>query len=347
MSASKPRKWIFWVSLSAIILQLLPGLLTTYIYPDEIGVRRSVFGGIQDEDFTQGRRLSLPMVHRWYRLPRTLHYLEFSGNNDLDLRTREQNVMHVDIAVIYQIMDGQAHLICREGMANSYEERIKSAATGFLREHLAQLSNTDIQNPDKRIRVAQDATKPLNERLKQYHVRVVKNGVVIRAISFDPPYEQRLQAKQFFAVQAELDVAEQKKSVGKQSTDTVQKGIDKDVAIEREGWNQRIELARKATETMIAKVDAEGVKYDRRVRAEADATYEKLVAEGQRAMVEAEAMGQKLRAQALSSKAGRTYSAIIAVRAFKLGDVQLNSMDPEFLQRFGSMKSWRRFFLGD
>lgn len=347
MNTTKPRKWIFWISIAAIALQLTPGLLTTYIYPDEIGVRRSVFGGIQDEDFTQGRRISLPLIHRWYRLPRTLHYLEFNGTNDLDLRTREQNVMHVDVAVIYRILDGQAHLICREGMANSYHQRIKSAATGFLREHLAQMSNTDIQNPDKRMRVAKEAITPLNKRLKQYHVQVVDDGVVIRAITFDPPYEQRLQAKQYFAVQAELDVAEQKKSMAKQKTDTVQKGIEKDVAIEREAWNQRIELARRATETMIARVEAEGVKYDRRVRAEADATFEKLVAEGERATVEAEAMGQKLRAQALSSKAGKTYSAIIAVRAFKLGDIQLNSMDPEFLQRFGSMKAWRRFFLGD
>ncbi|MCO4760220.1 MAG: hypothetical protein KC502_01870 [Myxococcales bacterium] len=347
MNKPKPRTWIFWLSVVAIILQLTPGTFSTYIYPDEIGVRRSVFGGIQDLDFTQGRRVSLPLLHRWYRLPRTLHYLEFSGINDLDLRTREQNVMHVDIAVIYKIMDGQAHLICREGMANSYMERIKSASTGFLREHLAQLSNTDIQNPDKRMRVAKEAIAPLNKRLRQYHVKVVPEGVVIRAITFDPPYEQRLQAKQYFAVQAELDVAEQKKSIGKQQTDTVSKSIDKDVAIEREAWNQRVELARRATETMIATVNADALKYDRKVRAEADAYYQRLVAEGERAMAEADATGQKLRAQALSTKAGRTYSAIIAVRRFQLGDIKLNSMDPLFLQKFGSMKAWRQFFLGE
>ena len=347
MSATTSRGWLFWLSLTVIILELTPSMFTTYIYPDEIGVRRSVFGGIEDLDFAQGRRISLPMLHRWYRLPRTLHYLEFSGSNDLDLRTREQNVMHVDVAVIYRIIEGQAHLICREGMSNSYRERIKSASIGFLREHLAQLSNTDIQKPLERIRVARDAIKPLNKRLKQYHVRVVEDGVVIRAITFDPPYEQRLQAKQYFAVQAELDVAEQKKSIAKQQTDTVQKGIDKDVAVERETWNERIQLARRATETMIAKVDAEALEYDRRVRAEADAHYERLVADGERAEQEAKALGQKLRAQALSSKAGRTYSAILAVRAFRLGDVQLNSLDPEFLQRFGSMRAWRRFFLSE
>ncbi len=346
-ASSNKRGWITWLSLAVILLQLGPGLFTTYIYPDEIGVRRSVFGGIQDEDFTQGRRLSLPLLHRWYRLPRTLHYLEFSGTNDLDLRTREQNVMHVDVAVIYRILDGQAHLICREGMSNSYTERIKSASVGFLREHLAQLSNTDIQNPDMRIRVAKEAIAPLNKRLRQYHVEVAAEGVVIRAITFDPPYEQRLQAKQFFAVQAELDVAEQKKSIGKQQTDTVQKGIDKDVAVERENWNERIQLARRATETMIARVSAEGLEYDRKVRSEADAAYDRLVAEGERAEAEAQAMGQKLRAQALSSKAGRTYSAILAVRSFQLGDILLNSLDPEFLQRFGSMKAWRKFFLGE
>ncbi|MCB9740145.1 MAG: hypothetical protein H6747_12840 [Deltaproteobacteria bacterium] len=334
-------------SLLIILGWMLPNLATTYVYPDEIGVRRSLFGGIEEQDFQQGRWLDVPMVHSWYRLPRTLHYLEFADADDLDVRTREGNLIHVDLVIVYKIKDGAAHTICREGMATSYPHRVRSAVEGFLLKHMASMSNKDIQDPDVRIKTALSAIGPLNQRLSQYHVEVVEEGVVIRAISFDAPYEERLQAKQLYAVQAELDVAEQRRSEGKQATDTVQKGIDKEVAVERENWNERVELARRVTETMIAEVDAEALEYDRRVRAEADAEYDRLVAEGERAELEAQALGEKLRAEALTTKAGRIYAAIEAVRAFELGQIELNSLDPGFLQRFGSMASWRRFFGGE
>ena len=233
----------------------------------------------------------------------------------------------------------------REGFADSYHTKVQSVSEGFLREHLAQLSNQTVQVSEEREKVAKSAIKPLNSQLRQYHMQVVDSGVVIRAIYFDPPYEAQLQAKQQFAVQAELDFAKQNESKDKQETDTVQKGIDKDVAVEREQWNNKIEEKRKEIEVAIANVKAEQVEYDRRKRSEADAEHEKLVAQGERAEAEADALGKRLESDALASKAGKTFSAIEAVRAFKLGDMKLNSNDPRFLYTFASMSAWRRFFL--
>jgi 16S rRNA G966 N2-methylase RsmD len=217
---------------------------------------------------------------------------------------------------------------------------------GFLREHLAQLSNQTVQVPEEREKVAKSAIAPLSKLLRQYHVQVAPDGVVIRAIYFDPPYEAQLQAKQLFSVQAELDTAKQNESKAKQETDTAQKGIDKDVAVERETWNQKIEEKRREIEVAIAEVKAKATEYDKKRRAEADAEYEKLVAQGERAEAEAEALGKKLEADALASKAGQTFSAIEAARNFKLGKITLSSQDPRFLQEFGSMAAWRRFFMG-
>jgi len=331
----------------AILAWLAPALLTTYIQPDEIGVRRSLTSGIDDEDFGQGRHFDLAFLHSWYRLPRTLQYVEFSGTNTLDLRTRENNVVHVDLAVVYRIVPGEGYKVVREGFADSYHAKVQSVTEGFLREHLAQLSNQTVQVSEEREKVAKSAILPLNAQLRQYHMQVVDSGVVIRAIYFDPPYEAQLQAKQQYAVQAELDIAKQNESKAKQETDTAQKGIDKDVAIERESWNNKIEEKRKEIEVSIAAVRAQALEYDKKKRSEADAEYEKLVAQGERAEAEAEALGKKLEADALASKAGKTFSAIEAVRAFRLGDFQLNSSDPRFLHTFGSMSAWRQFFLAD
>ncbi|MSP93222.1 MAG: hypothetical protein EXR79_15740 [Myxococcales bacterium] len=277
---------------------------------------------------------------------RALQYLEFTGTNSLDLRTRENNVVHVDVCLAYRLIPGEAHLVVREGFADSYEVKVRSVTEGFLREHLAQLSNQTVQIPEEREKVAKSAIALLSKMLRQYHVAVAPSGVVIRAISFDPPYEAQLQAKQLYAVQAELDTAKQNESKAKQETDTVEKGIDKDVAVERETWNQKIEEKRKEIEVAIAEVKATAVTYDRQRRAEADAEYAKLIAQGERAEAEAEALGKKLEAEALASRAGQTFSAIEAVRNFKLGKITLSSQNPTFLQEFGSMSAWRRFFLG-
>jgi regulator of protease activity HflC (stomatin/prohibitin superfamily) len=343
------RRWVNlqWISALIIGSWLLPSMCTTYVQPDEIGVRRSLNSGVEDDDFEQGHHLGLPLLHSWYRLRRTVHYVEFTGTNTLDLRTRENNVVHVDIAVIYRILPGEAHLIVREGFADSYHAKVQAVSEGFLREHLAQLSNETVQIPSEREKVAKSAIVPLNKQLRQYHVNVVTSGVVIRAIQFDPPYEAQLQAKQLFAVQAELDTAKQQESKAKQETDTVQKGIDKDVALERETWNKQIEEKRKEIEITIAEVKAKAVEFDKTRRSEADAEYEKLLAQGERAEAEAEALGKKLEAEALASRAGRTFSAIEATRNFKLGAIELNSSDPRFLHEFGSMAAWRRFFLGE
>ena len=128
-------------------------------------------------------------------------------------------------------------------------------------------------------------------------------------------------------------------------TDTVKKGIDKDEAVEEQEWNKQIADLRQQWQLKIAEINAEAKRYDRRVRAEADAHYEESSAQGGRAIAEAEALGEKLKASALNTRAGRTYSAILAARNFKLGDIQLDSSDPTFLHRFASMATWRRFFL--
>lgn len=333
---------------------------TTYIEPDEIGVRRSVLGGVVPEDLTQGHNIELPLFHTTYRLPRNLHYLEFAEGTEgavpqgavpggrapaLELRTSGDNVITVEATVVYEIIDGEAHKIIEEGFGSSYRDKIYSVSRGFLLEHLGTLTNEDIQNPDQREKIAAAAIEPLNVKLRQYHVSVPDYGVVIRRIRFQEAYEERLQAKQLYAVQGQLDRAKQEESAAKQETDTLSKSIDKDVRIKTEEWQQRIETANAETTVRIAGIDAQALAYDKKTRAEADARCAELKAEGDLAQTKAQALGERLKAEALSTPAGRTYSAIVAARNFKLGKVQLNSRDPSFLRAFAGMSAWRQMFL--
>ena len=335
------------LSLLIVMTWLFPKACLERIDPDEIGVRRSLTGGISEEDFGVGYHLSLPLWHRWYALPGTVHYLDFSSDTGepLDVRTNENNVIIIDVTIPYVVQPGSGWQIVKEGFNTDYPAKVKSAAIGILRENLARLSNRDVQDPLKRKEIAESTLPLLNAALAQYHIAA--SHVVLRAIAFRPQYEAQLQRKQLFSVQAELDEALKLRSEAETKTETVEKSIEKDVAVKEEEWNKKIEELKSEYQLEIAEIEAQAVEYDRRRRAEADAGYTKLTSEGDLAEALAEALGEKLKAQAVATKAGRTFSAIEAARNFELGSVVLNSSDPSFLYDFGSMQAWRRFFLGE
>lgn len=330
-----------------LLLFLLPAMCMERIEPGAIGVRRGLEGGVSEEDFEVGQHVSIPFWHSWYQLDGTVHYLEFLEEEQtaLDLRTRENNTIYIDVTIPYRIIPGEAHKIVKEGFLDSYPLKVKSTAVGILREQLAALSNLDVQQPEKRQEVSEKTKPILNAALAQYHVEATH--VIIRGIKFRPQYEQKLQNKQYFIVQGRLDAAREKELLAKQNTETLEKMIIKDIALRRESWNKQIEEIKADFEIQIATTDAEATRYSRGRRAAADAMFSEMESEGNLAEAKAAALGEKLKAQALASKAGRTYSAIEAAKRFELGDIMLNSNDPRFLYEFGSMKAWRRFFLGE
>lgn len=344
------KRIINLVCLAFLGMWMVPKLLVDRIEPWEIGVRRSLTGGITEEDFGTGWHFALPVFHSFYRLPRTLRYLSFNGDDPdadaptLEVRTKENNVLFVDVTIPWRIKQDSGWRIIREGFGDSYASKVQSTAGGVLREGMAALTNLDVQQTDKREATAQAMLPKLNAALEQYHV--VADRVVIRAIRFRPEYEQKLQAKQQYLVQGRLDEARRQESVAVQATDTFEKTIEKNINLKRQEWNEKIESLKTEYELQIATINAEALQYDKKKRSEGDAFYSDAKATGDLAESKAEALGEKLKSAALSSAAGRTYSAIQAAENFKLGNITLNSSDPTFLQRFGSMAAWRKFFLG-
>lgn len=343
------KKLVIVLCLGFLVAWSLPKFFLVRIEPWEIGVRRSLTGGIAEEDFHFGYQFRMPLVHSYYRLPRTLQYLDYRESpggeaKALEVRTSGNNVIFVDVTVPWRIKDGEAWHIVREGFIGTYPTKVQSTATGILRETLATMNNLDIYDTDKRQATGQKILPRLNEALAQYHVEA--EAVVIRAILFRPEYEQKLQDKQYFIVQGKLDEAKRKESVAVQETDTLEKGIEKDINLKREEWNKKIEELKTKFELEIAAIQAQAIQYDREKRSTADAFYSTAKAEGDLAEDKAEALGERLKAKALASQAGRTYAAIIAAENFELGEIQLNSNNPTFLRSFGSMKAWREFFLG-
>lgn len=343
------KRLIQFISVLFIFGIMLPVCSTSVVNPDEIGVRRSLVSGVTQEDFGQGRVFDLPMYHQVYRLPKFLLYEHFGAAHGtaLNLRTRDNNLIDVDVSIVYRITDGEGHKIIEEGLQDTYRLKVQSISKGFLNENLAELSNRDMMETAKREEFANVAVEAINRDLSQYHVKVIKGGVVLRAVRFKGKYEEKLQDKQLYQVKAKLDEAKRQESEAVTITDTKQKEIQKDQKLETEAWNNKIETQRSGFEIGIAEIAARALRYDRERRAAADALCQKAGADGQLAEAKAEALGKRLEAEALATPAGRTYSAIVAVQNFQLSEnIQLNSLDPAFLSTFGSMGAWRRFFYG-
>lgn len=337
------------VALVYLAIWIAPKVFLTRVEPWEIGVRQSLLGGISEEDFGLGYHVSIFGLHKFHRLPRSIRYLDYNDGPNaeapaLEVRTKENNVLFVDVTVPWRVKDGSGWMIIREGFADSYADKVRSTATGVLLEGIAAMSNTDVQHADQRQKTANEILPKLNAALERYHV--VAEHVVIRSIRFRDDYEAKLQNKQYYVVQGKLDEAKRQESVAMQETDTFEKGITKQINLKREEWNAKIEGLKTEYEVQIAKVEAEAHQYDLKRRAEADAFFAEAEAEGDLAEAKAAALGERLRTSALATPAGRVYSAMQAAQRFQLGEVELSSLDPTFLQRFGSMRAWRAFFLG-
>ena len=78
--------------------------------------------------------------------------------------------------------------------------------------------------------------------------------------------------------------------------------------------------------------------------AEGQALAKQLVAQGERALRQAQALKMRLTAEALSRPGGEFVGPLRAIEHFKLGETQLDSSVSDFYYRFGSMPSWRAFF---
>ena len=100
-----------WFVIFVLVLWLGPKFCFTTVAPDEIGVRQSNFSGVEDEDLGPGWVLRLPGVHRIITLPRRFGFLDYtdetaSPRQPLQIRTQDNNIVHVDVSVPIHIIEG-------------------------------------------------------------------------------------------------------------------------------------------------------------------------------------------------------------------------------------------------
>jgi regulator of protease activity HflC (stomatin/prohibitin superfamily) len=334
------KKFILFLGI-IILLPILFALFFKRIPPSQLGVKQSMwFGGIIEDDFPTGFHLGISGYHKWYLMPAKTHFIHFSRshstqrrnsetdswNSPLEIRTRDNNVVTIDVSISYRIQKGKAYNIVKAGLQASYRDRVKSKALGVLRSQLPQLSSEDLQSTSMRLLRVEQTLPALNEALGEFYCEA--DHILIRRISFPLDYENKLQEKQYLRQKANLDgaltlQAEEEKTVNM---------IDKQIGAAEKNltmvWEKKIQTKKSEYQVIIAQIAADADVYSATTRAEGDKERVVSEANGKLAVEKAEALRNELRTKALNTEGGDILLGLLAAENLQMPKVTLNSDDP-------------------
>ena len=215
-----------FICVGALLLVVAPTCFISTVPFGQVGVRSSNMSGVLDADLEPGWHLNVASIHALTLLPSHYLFLDYGAeeSQSLQIRTRDNNNVFVDVTVPYRVKPGEAHKIMmagnhmQSGNGQFRFQRLAAETTvSVLREDLANLTSSDFYNTDKRLTVAADTLKVLNEELAPLHLEA--QAVLVRAVTFRPEYEVQLQAIQLNEQNKLLDGARQRVAQQQQELD--------------------------------------------------------------------------------------------------------------------------------
>ncbi|PRP93405.1 SPFH domain / Band 7 family protein [Enhygromyxa salina] len=234
-----------WFVIAFFAILALRGMMVDNVELGQVGVRRSNVGGVIEKDLDPGWRLEVVGLHKIIELPSTYQFLDFLGNDALEIRTKDNNIVTLDISVPYRITPGAGWEIVtagnhvEDGQGNFRFQRLTRETTvGVLRQHLADLQSSDFYDTDRRNEVTARALAVLNEELAALHVEA--DAILMRAVFFRPEYEQQLLQIQLNAQNKLLDGARKEVADIQQDLDNYQQKTFALASAREQDWAARL-----------------------------------------------------------------------------------------------------------
>jgi regulator of protease activity HflC (stomatin/prohibitin superfamily) len=250
--------------IAVLVLWIVPALFFATVDPDDIGVRQSNFTGVAEQDIDPGWALRIPGVQKIIQLPRRYEYLDYSRDPDsqsqLQIRTRDNNIVFIDASVPYRIIPGHGWRLVQAGnhqkdADGSYRfQRLAGETTvSVLREHLADLRSADFYSTDRRLEVAGTTLEKLNEKLAELNLEAER--VLIRAVQFRPEYERQLQQIQLNEQKKLLDEAAENVAREQQTLDNFVQATNARASAVEQGWIEHRANLERAFEVGFVEAD--------------------------------------------------------------------------------------------
>jgi hypothetical protein len=252
------------IVLGTVILWVLPKIFFTRVKPGEIAVRQSAASGVHEEDLGPGMRMRIWGLHKYIFLPSGYFFLDYGEGTDVgpvQIRTKDNNTVIIDVTVPVRIKKGEAHKIvkdgnhARDGARFRYQRLAGENAVSTLREKLANLAPAEWYSTEKRLAVNATALEALNEALSPLHLEA--QAILIRSIRFTDAFEQQLTQIQLNQQRQLLNHTRQQVAARQQELDNYVQDTAAQAAAKEQDWIKRqAELERNYQLGMLGSEDA-------------------------------------------------------------------------------------------
>jgi hypothetical protein len=237
------------IVIGALVLWIVPAACMTRVEPSEVGVRQSAMSGVHEDDQTPGWHWQVPGIHKMIVLPSTYFMLDYTEDDkgpqkSLVIRTKDNNIVLLDVSVPIRIKPGEAHSLVIDGNHVQdpdgrfrYQRLAEETATSVLREEMATLDSVGFYSTERRLAATAKAAEQLNKQLAPMHLEA--QAVLVRQAVFRPEYEKQLQQIQLNEQNKLLDAASQKLAGVQQNLDNYVQGTAAQVAAHTQDWVKR------------------------------------------------------------------------------------------------------------
>src|SRR5437868_2345258 len=194
-----------WLAGSMLLVMIVSyNSCTTYVHPDEAGVKQSKFGkGIEEKVYATGLHF-VGAGETLHRFPTDLQVLELADAGPesspdhrttaaINIQTSEGYNVRVDVTVLYRIKDPLS-VMKKIGPGRMFEDSaVIPRSTQALRRALGELDAEDFYRGLKRIEKQALAQRTLTKELGEYGIEVVQ--VMIRKYVYDQRYQAAIEGR--------------------------------------------------------------------------------------------------------------------------------------------------------
>ena len=254
----------------AVPLLIVRSCATTYVAPDQVGLRQISFGphkGLQKELVGPGYRREILGYERIFTFPRDLQVVEFT-NNPVESEQRHRVLpaincptvdgypVSIDVSVLYRIANPYL-VVSRFGFGRAYEDSVVIRFTDpGVKHHLGELRAEEFYR-DRRLEKVNDLRRELTARFAENGLQL--SDVVIRQYDYPSTFQKLTEQKK---IQDQSVLAN--RALAKQAE--VQTRLNQ---IGAEGQNL-INLKSADFQAQITEINAQKDLYERQKHAEGD-----------------------------------------------------------------------------
>ncbi len=253
------------VCLVILALWIVPSIFLVQVAPGTVGVRQSSLSGVADEDLGPGWHWRIPGIHKIIILPSRYEFLDYTPDDvgpqgPLQIRTKDNNIVHLDVSVPVRILAGHANKLVSDGYhirdsgRYRFQRLAEETTVSALREHLAELDSVGFYTTEARLEVSDKTLGILNKALAKMHVQA--ESVLIRAVRFREEYENQLQQIQLNEQNKLLDQARQKVAAQQQELDNYQQATNAQASAREQRWAKEVAQLERAYQ--VGSIDTEG-----------------------------------------------------------------------------------------